>query len=376
MVLSNRFLGGLSEKDFLQNYWEKQPLLIKNAVPHASSLIDKDLMLDMAFEEEIESRFVFQDVNKAWHLFHDPLTKELINNYSGEAWTLINHATNLFHKPLYDLQKEVRFIPQWNFDDIMITYSMPGGNVAPHIDSYNVFIVQGHGTKRWQLNRNPDPTIYPDQELKILSNFESKEEYILEEGDMLYIPPHVAHYGVSLSEGMSYSLGFNSVRPAKFIESIYHDLNNKIEDDDILNLPFKQERTPYQFTDSIEKSVLRLWDELTRRDNLIEMLRSSATIPRYWPDPNEHIYFEEFLDLLVTNPLYRHPYIRFNFSGLDLYINQQKYRVANKAQRDEMIKFLDQFPMEKLPTINHFYEDNYTILYQLYLHGALFFGIS
>lgn len=372
--MSNNFLAGLSYKEFLSNYWEKKPLIVRGAVPKASKFMTKDLMFDMAQEEEVESRFVFQNSKQEWNLFHDPIDKELIQKYKKESWTLINHGTNLFHKPMHELQKEVRFIPQWNFDDIMVTYSMPGGHVGPHIDSYNVFIVQGHGTKRWQLNRSPDPTIYPDQELKILSNFVSTEEYILEEGDMLYLPPHVAHFGVSLTEGMSYSLGFNSLRPAKFIESIYHDLNNRVEDDDFIDLPFTQESSPFKFTDSIEQSVLDLWTKLTRKGHLVSTLRSNATTPRYWPEPNEHIYYEEFLDLLQTNPLYRHPYIRFNFHNCDLFINQKKYTTRNESQRDEIINFLDQFPMEKLPTITEFYEDNYHIIYELYLHGALFFG--
>lgn len=376
MDLNNSFLGEITEEQFLQQYWEKKPLLIKQAVPQASKLMTKELMIDMAYEEEVESRFLFQNKQQEWHLFHDPVTPELLEKHNGEAWTLINHGVNLFHKPIFELQKNCRFIPQWNFDDVMITYSMPDGHVGPHIDSYNVFIVQGHGTKRWQLNRQPDTAIYPEQELKILSNFNSTEEYILEEGDMLYIPPHVAHFGVSLTEGMSYSLGFNSLKPANFFESMYQNLQSHVEDDDFIQLPFKKSNDEFAFSPQIENNLINFWEKLATTENLTDILRQNLTKPRYWPEPNDHLQFDEFMDLLQTNPVYRHPYLRFNFHLSSVYINQEKYIIHSNKQRVELLTYLDSFSMEALPQIDTFYQDNYFILHILYLRGAIFFGTT
>jgi 50S ribosomal protein L16 3-hydroxylase len=375
-MASINLLKGISIKKFFDEYWEKKPLIIRGVLPNASSFMSVSLMKEMAYEQEIESRFLFQSNERQWSIFHNPITEELLEKHKSEKWTLINHATNLFHHPMYELQKSCHFIAQWNFDDIMVSYSMPGGNVGPHIDSYNVFIIQGRGQKKWMINTQPDTKIVPDQELKMLSNFKTESEYILNEGDMIYIPPHVAHYGIALTEGMSYSLGFNSLKPANFSDILYKNMQKHFDDDQILELPFSHNinsLNKYELSPEIHDLLIEQFQKIMTKQRMEEELSQMLTTPRYWPETNAPIPFEEFLSLLKIQPLYRDPYIRFNTLREMLIINGEIYKELHPTTIKQIITILDNFPMKQLPLPNQLNYQTYQILFEIYLKGILFF---
>jgi 50S ribosomal protein L16 3-hydroxylase len=200
-----------NREDFLANYWQKKPLLLKNALPEFEPPLDQDELAGLSLEEEIESRIVeYRDDN--WHLLHGPF--EAIDFQRKTPWTLLVQAVDHYIPAVAALRKQVGFIPQWRIDDIMISYAVDGGSVGPHYDNYDVFLLQGAGQRTWKLGQRCDEhsPLIPHEDLRILENFDSEEEYTLSTGDILYVPPGVAHWGIARGECMTYSIGFRAPR--------------------------------------------------------------------------------------------------------------------------------------------------------------------
>jgi 50S ribosomal protein L16 3-hydroxylase len=208
----DQFLGGMSSKDFLKNYWQKKPLLIKGAVPNASELASTENIIEIAQDENFETRILRETGGKsAWESSSGPFEENELSISKNDKWTLMVHNLELYFDDFRKLKSMIDFIPSWQFDDIMSTYSVNGASVGAHIDNYNVFIFQGSGKRQWFINESPNTEYIKDIDVKILSNFESKYDYILEEGDLIYIPPGVAHHGVTIDESISKSIGYKSL---------------------------------------------------------------------------------------------------------------------------------------------------------------------
>ena len=205
------FLGELLPKEFLNIYWNKKPLLVKHAIKNPQEYAAVEDFIEMSKDEYFETRIVYEKGGEyPWQAKNGPLTDEDFR--SDALWTLICHNLELLNSDFFELKKNVRFIPDWNFDDIMATISKKGASVGAHVDDYSVFIIQGMGSRKWLLQENPNPEYLPNLDIKLLKEFHPDIEWILEPGDMIYIPPNVAHHGISLEDSISYSLGFKSIR--------------------------------------------------------------------------------------------------------------------------------------------------------------------
>ena len=198
-------------EDFLANYWQKKPLLLKDAIANFESPLDQNELAGLSLEEEIESRLV-EYREDDWHLLHGPF--EANDFQRNNPWTLLVQAVDHYIPQVAELRKLVGFIPQWRIDDVMISYAVDGGSVGPHYDNYDVFLLQGAGERTWKLGQRCDEhsPLIPHEDLRILENFDSTEEYILSTGDILYVPPGVAHWGIARGECMTYSIGFRAPR--------------------------------------------------------------------------------------------------------------------------------------------------------------------
>lgn len=202
--------GDISPEQFLAEYWQKKPLLIKQAVPNFQGTIDANELAGLAMEQEIESRIISHDGNNNWRVQHGPF-----DDYSsfGEAnWTLLVQAVNNWSRETNDLISLINFIPRWRIDDVMVSFSSPNGGVGAHLDQYDVFILQGEGRRRWQVGK-PDAsleTLLPHPDLKQVSPFEPLIDEITEPGDLLYIPPNHPHNGVSIENSLNFSIGFQA----------------------------------------------------------------------------------------------------------------------------------------------------------------------
>ena len=202
--------GDLTPEKFLKEYWQKKPLLIKQALPNFQGTIEADELAGLAMEQEIESRIIAQNDDKSWLVEHGPF--ESFEKFGEENWTLLVQAVNNWSRETDQLISLFTFIPRWRIDDVMVSFSTPNGGVGAHLDQYDVFILQGEGKRRWQVGA-PDSsltTLIPHPDLKQVSEFTPIIDQITEAGDLLYIPPNHPHNGVSIENSLNFSIGFQA----------------------------------------------------------------------------------------------------------------------------------------------------------------------
>jgi 50S ribosomal protein L16 3-hydroxylase len=202
-------LGGISPQQFMQRYWQKKPLLVRGAVPGMKPLLDRAALFELAARDEVESRLVVRSGNR-WKMRRGPLPRRALPALAQRDWTLLVQGVDLHNDGAHRLLSQFRFVPDARLDDLMISWASDGGGVGPHFDSYDVFLLQAQGQRRWRIGRQQDLELQEGVPLKILANFEPQHEYLLEPGDMLYLPPRYAHDGIAQGECQTYSIGFRA----------------------------------------------------------------------------------------------------------------------------------------------------------------------
>jgi 50S ribosomal protein L16 3-hydroxylase len=201
----------LDRERFLAEYWQKTPLLIENAIDGFIPPISSDELAGLALEEDFESRLIEQ-CDTGWNLHHGPFSAA---DYERDRpWNLLVQAVDHYMPAVAELRQLIDFLPQWRVDDVMVSYATDGGSVGPHYDNYDVFLLQGEGEKLWQLGQFCDSSsaLLPHDELRILEAFIPHQEYLLRTGDMLYVPPGIAHWGVARGDSTTFSIGFRAPR--------------------------------------------------------------------------------------------------------------------------------------------------------------------
>ena len=214
-------LGGLSVEVFLEHYWQKKPLLIRSALPGFSSPLTPEELMNLACEEDVEARIILEKHGDyPWQLLYGPFEEDF-HDMPPSHWTLLVQETNRFVPEIAQLLDAFNFIPSWRIDDVMVSYAPEQGGVGAHIDNYDVFLLQGMGHRRWQIMNNPveEEVILPDLDVSILQKFRPDEDWILSPGDMLYLPPRIAHKGVAQNDCMTFSIGFRAPGHAEIISS-------------------------------------------------------------------------------------------------------------------------------------------------------------
>jgi len=206
--MENTLLGSISPDQFLAEYWQKKPLLIRQAVPGFKGTLNRDELLELARHPDVESRLVRQGA-AGWEVLHGPQRAADLKR-KATPWTVLLQGVNLWDRDSDALMRRFNFIPQSRLDDLMISYAIDGGGVGPHFDDYDVFLLQGMGQRRWQISHQDDREFEEDAPLKILKRFVPEFDWVLDPGDMLYLPPEWAHNGVAIGECTTYSIGFRS----------------------------------------------------------------------------------------------------------------------------------------------------------------------
>jgi 50S ribosomal protein L16 3-hydroxylase len=250
-------LGGLSPQTFMKRHWQKKPLLIRQAVPQFNTPgfklpVDAKALFALAASDDVESRLVMggdaasQTATKsspkkrnkpqnvaanAWQLKSGPFARRALPLLTKPNWSLLVQGVDLHVNTIRDLMDQFRFVPDARLDDVMISYASAGGGVGPHFDSYDVFLLQAHGRRQWQISQQKDLTLQPDMPLKILANFEPEHSFVLEPGDMLYLPPRYAHDGVALDECMTYSIGFRAPNRGELARELLQRLGDDAQDE-------------------------------------------------------------------------------------------------------------------------------------------------
>lgn len=212
-------LNNFDPADFLANYWQRRPLLIRNALPDVDCPVDGGDLAGLACEHDAESRLIIED-NGRWSLRNGPFSESDFGKLPARDWTLLVQAVDQWIPEVTELLEHFRFIPHWRIDDIMASYAVDGGSVGPHFDHYDVFLIQGSGRRRWQLGQHCDErtALRSDSDLHLLADFEAGEEWLLEPGDILYLPPQLAHWGTAVGDDcITLSVGFRAPSQAELL---------------------------------------------------------------------------------------------------------------------------------------------------------------
>ena len=218
-------LGGISPARFMRQYWQKKPLLIRQAVPGMQPLLARSALFAMAAQDDVESRLITRAAQGGgWRLRYGPFARGAIPKLSQAGWTLLVQGLDLHLDAAHALLEQFAFVPRARLDDLMVSFATDGGGVGPHFDSYDVFLLQAQGRRRWRIGRQKDLTLQPDVPLKILSDFQPEQEWVLEAGDMLYLPPRYAHDGVAQGECMTYSIGFRAPAQGEWAQDLMQRL--------------------------------------------------------------------------------------------------------------------------------------------------------
>ncbi len=327
----------LSLETFLSEYWQKKPLVIRNALPNFINPLSPDELAGLALEEEIESRIVKETPKEtiAWHLTQGPFSEKTFSSLPKTHWTLLVQGVDRIIPEVYELLDHFNFIPQWRVDDVMISYASQYGSVGPHYDNYDVFLYQALGRREWSLtSQGCKPENYiPELELRIMREFNTEQKFILEEGDMLYLPPHIGHYGIALSEDcMTYSFGYRSYTGQELLDSLGDYISEKESFKTLYQDPdWSTLKNTSELSSSALQQAQKLLQELINNEELMKSwfacfaTRLDQQAEQQLPIPyeDEEVDLAQFLEELEDGlGLVRDACCRFIYTDPDhLYIN-------------------------------------------------------
>ncbi|MDO7243811.1 cupin domain-containing protein [Acinetobacter pittii] len=288
-------LGGITAEQFLAEYWQKKPLLVRNGLPEIVGLLQPQDVQELALEEHASARLIRQkDKNpNEWHVKSSPLTKGDFQKLP-KLWSILVQAVDHYSFDLSELWKKFPFIPQWRRDDIMVSYAPKGGSVGKHFDFYDVFLVQGHGHRRWQLGQMCDANtaFVPNQPLKLLPEIDVQFDEILAPGDLLYVPPGMAHYGVAEDDCLTFSFGFRMPNVAGMMERISDQFSaNTLLQNPVVDIARKQMSQIGEINSTelsyLKELVLAQLQDSTALDAAIMSYMSEPKYPDNIPEPDE-----------------------------------------------------------------------------------------
>lgn len=286
-------LGGISPQVFMKRYWQKKPLLVRQAVRGFKPLLDRTELFELAANEDAQTRMVIQEPGSkpGWRFKHGPFQRRALPPLKQPGWTILVQGVDLHHERVHALMNQFRFVPDARLDDLMISFATDGGGVGPHYDSYDVFLLQAHGRRRWRIGRQKDLSLQPDVPLKILANFEPEVEYVLEPGDLLYLPPRYAHDGIAEGECMTYSVGFRIPNRAELARELLQRLAEDAEDAVGVSLYRDPDQPAVDQPAEIPARMLEF-----AQDALQDALQDSHALARglgeYMTEPKPNVWFE------------------------------------------------------------------------------------
>lgn len=207
--MARKQLAGLDARVFLRRHWQKKPLLARRALPQYGGLLTQQSLLGLAGRDDVQSRLVLRARGR-WHVEHGPFSRRRLAQLPSRDWTLLVQGVDQVMPEAKQLLCEFSFIPYARLDDVMVSYAPPGGGVGPHYDSYDVFLLQIAGRRRWRMSSQRDLALVPGAPLRLLRNFRAGHERLLSPGDMLYLPPRMAHDGIAVDHCLTASIGFRA----------------------------------------------------------------------------------------------------------------------------------------------------------------------
>ncbi len=384
-VPQNPPLGGMSAETFLAEYWQKKPLLIRQAFPGFKTLLTPDELAGLACDEDVNSRIIIEQGGEhPWQAIHGPMDEMVFARMPETHWTLVVNDLEKTVPELARLTDRFRFIPEWYLDDLMSSYAAPHGTVGPHFDLYDVFILQGSGRRRWQISTQPvaEDNVIPDIAIRLQKDFTAEQEWILEPGDMMYLPAGVSHHGVSLDESMSYSIGFKATSHEALVNDFIAHITSKLPVHKTFHLPAGGlSGQPNEITPDAIEEVRRIFTQyLDPQNPELEcwfgsfVSDSKVDYLNECEQPAENL--QALLELSMENPpLMRHPASRFAFidkegGSCQLFIDGQDFLVTRAFAVKLCAQRTVELP-ELMSVMSDFEQD---LLLNLYNAGKLYFN--
>ena len=306
---------------FLRAYWQKKPLLIRKAFRDWQNPLEPDELAGLACEEDIESRLICQ-TDAGWAMEQGPLAEERLTGLNESHWTLLVQAVDHHVPAVADLIAPFRFIPNWRIDDVMVSLAADQGGVGPHFDQYDVFLIQGLGRRRWQIGAHcdADTLLLRHEDLKLLIEFQATEEWVLEPGDILYVPPGISHNGVAVgSDCMTYSVGFRAPSRGDLLGHYVDDVLDGIKDDELYRDPDLQAQANAGeiLPGALDRLQQMMLESLSDPAHFARWFGTFNSTPKY-PDmdwrPEIPVAPEEVREAIIAQtPLSRNPASRLAF---------------------------------------------------------------
>ena len=329
---------------FLRDYWQKKPLLIRNPWAQWVNPLEPDELAGLACEDDVEARLV-SHAGGALTAEDGPIPEARFGELGRDQWTLLVQAVDHFVPDVAALIEPFRFVPNWRIDDVMVSVAADGGGVGAHFDHYDVFLIQGLGRRRWQIGGMCDENtaLLPHDQLRLIANFEAVEEWVLEPGDILYVPPGIAHNGAAVGDNcMTYSVGFRAPSRAELIGDFCDDLMEEMSDDDRYGDPaLAPQDNPGEITEAaIDGLHAMLREGLSDRAAFARWFGKYNSTPKYpeidW-SPEEHATAGQLRAALASGaPVLRNPASRFSFirqdaGGVMLFVDGESFECADMA---------------------------------------------
>ncbi len=349
-------LAGLSPSQFMRRHWQKKPLLVRAAIAGFEPLLSRSELFQLASQDAVESRLIVKN-SKGWQMKSGPFERRALPPLKQPGWTLLVQGVDGHDQSVHQLLQQFRFVPDARLDDLMISWATPGGGVGPHFDSYDVFLFQASGRRRWKISQQKDLRLQEGVPLKILQNFEPEEEFLLEAGDMLYLPPRYAHEGLAEasvgSDGqprdcMTYSIGFKAPVARELAAELLHRLAEFSEDE---HDPSSAQRARALYRDAAQVATptpAQLPDTLVAfaqkaiREAMQDPLALNCALGEIMTSPKPQVWFEEaHAEPSVTTGIRLDIKTRMMYDTHHIFMNGESYR-AKGADATLMRQLADQ----------------------------------
>lgn len=320
----------------MRTHWQRKPLLVREAFPGFRDPLTPAEVMRLAGRDEAQSRLIVGR-GKRWNLEHGPIAASRFKQLPSRDWTVLVQDTNHFSREADRLLHSFDFMPHARIDDVMVSYAVPGGSVGPHVDSYDVFLLQGRGRRRWQISSQPDRDFLPGMPLKVLRHFEPEQEWDLEAGDMLYLPPGVAHHGVAQTPCLTWSIGFRSPSDGEWVTGFLDYLREELAPQGHYGDPGgKPARHPGAIPQRILDHAAQTLEHIRWTP---AMVREFAG--RYLTEPKAHVFFDPpsrplapaaFIAAAKRRGIALDAKSRFAFSGTIFFMNGEAQGIEADAR--------------------------------------------
>jgi len=369
-----QLLNHLKPSQFLFEYWQKKPLLIKGAIPDFKGLLSPNELAGLACEEDVQARII-QHKNKKWSVRNGPFDETDFSKLPEKDWTLLVQNVNHHLPEAESLLSQFNFIPHARLDDLMVSYAPDGGSVGAHFDSYDVFLLQGTGKRRWKISAQEDLNLVENAPIKILNNFKTEQEWVLEAGDMLYLPPQIAHWGIAETDDcMTYSIGFRAPKIQELMHEFLNYLQDSIQAEGLYeDADLNVQNHPAEISKNmIEKVATSLQNITWDKNNVADFLGKYLTEPK--PDiifePARKISMEEFIKKIAKKPLRLNSKSQLLFYQNNFYLNGEVINVSAPLI-DCMQNLADHRLMDATDLNSDLQKALAGMLYEAYLAGFL-----